>query len=69
MSTFSVATDEHTLARIDRAANNAGLSRSQYILSWIPETHDGTPKPPRKNARTQTASFADTRDSSPARGR
>ena len=31
--------DDQTLKLIDAQAKQAGVSRTQYILSWLPETY------------------------------
>ena len=38
--TFSLRVPIHTLERIDRAAQREGVSRNQYVLSWLPEAYD-----------------------------
>jgi hypothetical protein len=37
----AIVIDEQDLARIDKAAEKAGMSRSAYLLSWCPDVTDG----------------------------
>lgn len=50
-TTFSIRITKPLLDRIDRAAAQAGETRSTYILSWLPEYYDrDTPDSQRHNA-------------------
>lgn len=42
---FSVSTDTDVLDSIDRNAQKLGLSRSAYVLSWLPDTDTNQPEP------------------------
>lgn len=42
-TTFSVRAPNHVAARIDSNAERQGLSRSAYVLTWLPETHEPPP--------------------------
>lgn len=39
-TTFSVRAPNHVAQRIDSNAERSGLSRSAYVLTWLPEAHD-----------------------------
>ena len=39
-ATFSVATVQSVIDRIDRNAAREGLSRSAYVLQWLPEARE-----------------------------
>lgn len=39
-STVSLYLPTTTLQRIDQAAEREGMSRSAYVLSWLPECYD-----------------------------
>lgn len=38
--TFSMRLTAHLLERIDHNANRAGLTRTAYVLSFLPESYD-----------------------------
>lgn len=47
---ISLRIPENTLERIDTNAERAGMTRTEYLLSWLPETYDAD-----TNATTETA--------------
>jgi hypothetical protein len=37
--TFSMRVDSDLLASIDHNATQAGMNRTEYVLSWLPDTY------------------------------
>lgn len=46
---ISIRIDDELLARIDHNARQAGTTRSEYVLSWLPERYDRTTKTGKTN--------------------
>jgi hypothetical protein len=38
--TLTLKLDPRPMARIDRSAARAGMNRSQYMLSWLPDYYE-----------------------------
>jgi uncharacterized protein (DUF1778 family) len=50
--TFSLRIEQDQLERIDESATRAGLTRTAYVLSWLPETYEPNTKPAPEPATT-----------------
>lgn len=50
-TTVGLRIDHALLKRIDNAAAQQGLNRTQYILSWLPVYYDGPAKRPVSEAQ------------------
>lgn len=56
-ATFSMRVPTDLLARVDHNAAQAGMNRTQYLLSWLPENHEPT------NGDTETPSSKQSKPS------
>ena len=55
----SLRIPEDVLERIDKNAEREGMSRTDYILSWLPENHEQPDLSSGKTAAVRKAALAD----------